>query len=267
MTRIFLSVRSRMENEGGISFTEFSYQLLQAYDFWHLYNYFDCRVQLGGSDQWGNITTGIDLIHKKRIFNITGINRSETTNNTDHKKEEDAFGITTPLLLTSSGEKFGKSAGNAVWLDDKMTSAYEFYQESPEKYYAQEKLASEMTEMVHGLAGLQRARVATDIIFGIPIRNMRSRDVTEAFSNDPQHLISLNRKEILDCTIDRVAVVAGACKSRSEANKLIKSGGLYLNNERIGDPQYKLVEEDLLEGMLFVFRTGKSNYRLVKIID
>ncbi|CAG8464304.1 8826_t:CDS:2, partial [Acaulospora morrowiae] len=277
--------KDRIENEGGISFTEFSYQLLQAYDFWYLYSYYNCQVQLGGSDQWGNITNGIDLIHKKSTFNNVKVNESKNPN---IKKVYDAFGITIPLLLTSSGEKFGKSAGNAVWLDDKMTSAYEFYQyfmkisdadvekylylftflkgeeitqilkthsESPEKHHAQEKLASEATEMVHGLEGLRKARVATDIIFGTSIKNMKSQDIINAFSNDTQHLKSIKRNEVLNYTIDRVAATSGVCKSRSEANKLIKAGGLYLNNERIDDSQYKLLEDDLLDGILFVFRT------------
>ncbi|CAG8692270.1 15825_t:CDS:2, partial [Dentiscutata heterogama] len=136
------SVKLRMENEGGISFTEFSYQLLQAYDFWYLHNHHQCRIQLGGSDQWGNITAGIDLINKKK--------NHEMIDDKNIKNKLDVFGITIPLLLTSTGEKFGKSTGNAIWLNENLTSVYEFYQESPEKHYAQEKLASEITELVHG---------------------------------------------------------------------------------------------------------------------
>jgi tyrosyl-tRNA synthetase len=113
------SVKSRMDTTQGISFTEFSYQLLQAYDFWYLYKHHDCRIQLGGSDQWGNITAGIDMISKRRTVD-------------EEEKKDDmesrAFGITIPLLLTSTGEKFGKSAGNAVWLDESMTSVFDFYQ-------------------------------------------------------------------------------------------------------------------------------------------
>ncbi|CAG8534581.1 11237_t:CDS:2 [Scutellospora calospora] len=250
------SVKLRMENEGGISFSEFSYQLLQAYDFWYLYNNHQCRIQLGGSDQWGNITAGIDLINKKKNRDLTNV----------EDNLGDAFGITIPLLLTSTGEKFGKSTGNAIWLNENMTSVYEFYQyfmkvadtdvekylriftllsfeeitqiikthmESPEKHYAQEMLASETTELVHGLQGLQRAQLATNVLFGAPIKNMSGRDIIDAFANDSKRLITIKRNDILNCSIDRVAVVAGACKSRSEANKLIKSGGLYLNSEQI----------------------------------
>ncbi|CAG8504603.1 6498_t:CDS:2 [Funneliformis mosseae] len=281
------SVKSRMENTGGISFTEFSYQLLQAYDFWHLYHYHQCRIQLGGSDQWGNITAGIDLIHKKR----PDLASNDYTT---------AFGITIPLLLTSTGEKFGKSAGNAIWLDDKMTSAYEFYQyfmkvadadvakylrmftilsveeideiakihmESPEKHHGQEKLASEITELVHGVAGLQRAQLATKVLFGGPLENIRGHELIEAFLHDSQRLTSVYRNEILNCTIDRVVVTTGICKSRNEANKLIKVGGLYLNNQRINEPHRKVIENDLLDGMVCVLRTGKSNYHLIRIIE
>ncbi|KAI8994534.1 tyrosyl-tRNA synthetase, partial [Pilobolus umbonatus] len=117
------SVKSRMDTTSGISFTEFSYQLLQAYDFYYLYTNHNCRIQLGGSDQWGNITAGIDMIYRKRPIS----DQEEEPANKD-SIEDKAFGITIPLLLTSTGEKFGKSAGNAIWLDEKMTSVYDFYQ-------------------------------------------------------------------------------------------------------------------------------------------
>ncbi|CAG8737204.1 8789_t:CDS:2, partial [Racocetra persica] len=287
------SVKSRMENESGISFTEFSYQLLQAYDFWYLYNYHQCRIQLGGSDQWGNITAGIDLINKKKIHDVINVK-----NNQD--KLDNAFGITIPLLLTSSGEKFGKSTGNAIWLNEDMTSVYEFYQyfmkvsdadiekylrmftllsteeiahivkthmESPEKHYAQDRLASEITELVHGLQGLRRAQFATSILFDTPIKDMSSRDIIDAFANDSRCLTTVKRNDVLNCSIDRVAVVTGACKSRSEANKLIKSGGLYLNSKRISDSQYQLQENDLIDGVICIFRIGRSNYRLAQIVE
>ncbi|CAB4416688.1 unnamed protein product [Rhizophagus irregularis] len=289
------SVKLRMENTGGISFTEFSYQLLQAYDFWHLHHYHQCQIQLGGSDQWGNITAGIDLIHKKKTDSIKTTTESlETTENTN------AFGITIPLLLTSTGEKFGKSAGNAIWLDDKMTSPYEFYQyfmkladadvekylrmftilsmeeidqivkthmKSPEERKGQEKLASEITEFVHGVAGLQKAQLATRVLFGDSLENIRGHDLIEAFLHDSQRLTPIHRNEIVNRTIDRVAVAAGACKSRNEANKLIKVGGLYLNNQRVIEPHHKVIEGDLLDGAVCVIRTGKSNYHLIQVID
>ncbi|RIB05214.1 tyrosine-tRNA ligase [Gigaspora rosea] len=287
------SVKLRMENEGGISFTEFSYQLLQAYDFWYLYNHHQCRIQLGGSDQWGNITAGIDLIHKKK-------NRDLIDDKNIKEKFGNAFGITIPLLVTSTGEKFGKSTGNAIWLNENLTSVYEFYQyfmkvadadvekyllmftllsteeitqvikthmESPEKHYAQEKLASEITELVHGLQGLKKAQFATSVLFDTPIKDMSGRDIIDAFANYSRCLSTVKRNDVINCSIDRVAVVTGACKSRSEANKLIKSGGLYLNSKRIGDPQYQLQENDLIDGIVCIFRIGRSNYRLAQIVD
>ncbi|RHZ74049.1 hypothetical protein Glove_227g23 [Diversispora epigaea] len=151
--------------------------------------------------------------------------------------------------------------------DEEISQILKTHFESPEKHYAQEKLASEITEMVHGLIGLKKAKLATNIMFGTPIKDLCGQEIVEAFENDTQLLTIINRNEILNCSMDRVAVSAGACKSRTEANKLIKSGGFYLNNERVKDPQHKLVESDLLDGILCIFRTGKSNYRLVKVID
>ncbi|KAG0291629.1 tyrosyl-tRNA synthetase, partial [Dissophora globulifera] len=121
------SVKSRLESPQGISFTEFSYQLLQAYDFWHLYHEDRCRIQLGGSDQWGNITAGIDLIHKKKKTTDEQV-VIDSHNDSESEKSAGAYGLTIPLLTTATGEKFGKSAGNAVWLDEKMTSLFDFYQ-------------------------------------------------------------------------------------------------------------------------------------------
>ncbi|GES78938.1 tyrosine-tRNA ligase [Rhizophagus clarus] len=249
----------------------------------------------GGSDQWGNITAGIDLIHKKRDDST-----KTTPDNLEITDHTNAFGITIPLLLTSTGEKFGKSAGNAIWLDDRMTSPYEFYQyfmkvadadvekylrmftilsmeeidqivkthmKSPEERHGQEKLASEITEFVHGVAGLQKAQLATKVLFGDSLENIRGHDLIEAFSHDSQRLTSIHRNEIVNRTIDRVAVAAGACKSRNEANKLIKVGGLYLNNQRVIEPQYKVIEDDLLDGVVCVIRTGKSNYHLIQVIE
>ncbi|CAG8673515.1 4290_t:CDS:2 [Dentiscutata erythropus] len=272
------SVKLRMENEGGISFTEFSYQLLQAYDFWYLYNHHQCRIQLGGSDQWGNITAGIDLINKKK-------NHEMIDDKNIKDKLRDVFGITIPLLLTSTGEKFGKSTGNAIWLNENLTNVEKYllmftllnaeeitqimktHVESPEKHYAQEKLASEITELVHGLQGLKKAQFATSILFDTPTKDMSGHDIIDAFANDSRCLTTVKRNDVLNCSIDRVAVVAGACKSRSEANKLIKSGGLYLNSKRIGDPQYQLQENDLVDGIVCIFRIGRSNYRLAQIVD
>ena len=109
--------------------------------------------------------------------------------------------------------------------------------------------------------------MATEVLFGEPLENIRGNDLIEAFSYDSQRLVSIRRNEVINCTIDRVAIAAGACKSRNEANKLIKVGGLYLNNQRVIEPQYKVIENDLLDGIVCVIRTGKSNYHLIRIIE
>ncbi|RUP49362.1 putative tyrosine-tRNA ligase [Jimgerdemannia flammicorona] len=291
------SVKSRMDSAHGISFTEFSYQLLQAYDFWHLYHVHGCRIQLGGSDQWGNITAGIDMIHRKRPNSPLIL---EEEGNGDVRAEGNpAFGITIPLLTTSTGEKFGKSAGNAVWLDERLTSVYEFYQffmkttdadvgkyllmftllpipeieeivhehmKNPDRHLAQHKLADEATELVHGPTGLRHARVATDVLFGGSLQDVSGRDLAAAFEHDSSRLVRLAKDQVVGQGLDAVAVLAGATKSKSEAQKLVKSGGLYLNNQRVLDMRQKIGEQDLLDGMVCVFRTGKSSYRLVEVL-
>ena len=193
------SVRTRIESTQGISYLEFSYQLLQGYDFYHLLNTYDCRIQLGGSDQWGNILAGIDYIRRR-----TGSN-------------DDVYGITMPLLVSRTGEKFGKSAGNAIWLDKKRTSVFEFYQyfiktqdtdvehllkiftfrdeeqinqlmadhsKHPEKRLAQRALAKDITELVHGLDATRQAEFGTRILFENWIENISTDELTDVFRGD-----------------------------------------------------------------------------------
>ncbi|KAF9971710.1 tyrosyl-tRNA synthetase [Actinomortierella ambigua] len=266
------SVKSRLDSPQGISFTEFSYQLLQAYDFWHLYHTEGCRIQIGGSDQWGNITAGIDLIHKKRKTDQEQVVISAT----EEDRPAQAFGLTIPLLTTSTGEKFGKSAGNAVWLDERMTSLFDFYQFfvkttdadvgrylhyftllspndiqdimrrhelEPEKRIAQHTLAKETTELVHGIEAVDKTIVATQVLFGSSLDNVRGKQVVEAFSGDP-----------------RIVVVA-------EAKKLVKSGGLYINNVKVNDPNYKITDKDWIDGLVCILRSGKSNYKILRNQD
>ncbi|KAL1925570.1 uncharacterized protein VTP21DRAFT_453 [Calcarisporiella thermophila] len=287
------SVKSRMESTQGISFTEFSYQLLQAYDFWHLYHEKGCQVQLGGSDQWGNITAGIDLISKKKPADALSLSPEAP----DEESEAAAFGFTIPLLTTSTGEKFGKSAGNAIWVDEKMTSYYDFYQffmraadadvekyiryftflpmetvaevmqehrASPEHRIAQRLLADEACELVHGKEGVAKARLATEVLFGSSLEKVRGTDLVAAFEHD-QRMISLPADQVIGQEVGRVAVLAGACRSRSEAQKLVRANGFYLNNRRVEDPMHRLSSEDLVDGMVCVLRTGKAEYRLVRM--
>ncbi|KAI8330420.1 hypothetical protein BC941DRAFT_440442 [Chlamydoabsidia padenii] len=276
------SVRSRLESTQGISFTEFSYQLLQAYDFYYLHKHHNCRIQLGGSDQWGNITAGIDMIGKRA----------------DQDSAPKAYGITVPLLLTSSGEKFGKSAGNAVWLDKSMTSVFDFYQffmktadqdvgkylamftlfsgdeiesilnqhkENPELRLAQATLASEVTELVHGLEAVHQAKVATKVLFGESLDNVSGQDIVKAFEHDHRRFSAWEQDKVINTGIDQLATLVSATKSRSEAQKLIKAGGMYLNNVKVTDPRQKVTSADLIDGSVCLLRVGKSSYHAVHI--
>ncbi|KAI9478032.1 MAG: tyrosine-tRNA ligase [Benjaminiella poitrasii] len=284
------SVKSRLESTQGISFTEFSYQLLQAYDFWYLYKHHDCRVQLGGNDQWGNITAGIDLIARKRVFE---------NDVKDNNLEAKAFGVTIPLLLTSTGEKFGKSAGNAVWLDENMTSVFDFYQflmkstdsdvrkylsmftllkedeileimnehqKTPEKRFAQRKLADETTELVHGVDGLRRAKTATQVLFGEDLSSLTGDQIVEAFKTDENRFIQLERSKLIGSGIDAIASITNAAKSKSDAQKRIKAGGFYLNNQRVTNVKQTIEEDHLIDGKVVVLRVGKSSYYLIQAI-
>ncbi|KAI8646762.1 tyrosine-tRNA ligase, partial [Parasitella parasitica] len=284
------SVKSRMDTTQGISFTEFSYQLLQAYDFWYLYKNHGCRIQLGGSDQWGNITAGIDMISRKRSSE-----QEETKDSMDSR----AFGITIPLLLTSTGEKFGKSAGNAVWLDESMTSVFNFYQflmkttdvdvgkylemftfltkeqvsdimkqhqKSPEQRYAQTTLANETTELVHGADGLRKAITATKVLFGDDLSTLSGDHIIEAFKSDASRFIQIERSEVIGSGLDKIASLTNAVKSKSDAQKKIKAGGFYLNNSRVTNVKQTIQETDLIDGKICVLRVGKSSYYLIHLV-
>ncbi|KAF9094643.1 tyrosyl-tRNA synthetase [Mortierella sp. AD031] len=288
------SVKSRLESPQGISFTEFSYQLLQAYDFWHLFHEDGCRIQLGGSDQWGNITAGIDLIHKKK--KMTEEQVIINSNNAADEKTVGAYGLTIPLLTTSTGEKFGKSAGNAVWLDEKMTSLFDFYQffvktadadvgrylhyftlltsdqikdvmtqhnAEPEKRIAQHALAKETTELVHGVEAVSKALLATHVLFGASLNNVRGKELIDAFEHDSR-MVSLPRDQVAEMSLDRIAVESGLCSSKSEAKKLVKSGGFYINNIKATDTSCRIGDKDWIDGAVCVLRSGKSNYKIVR---
>ena len=264
------SVRARLEDrEHGISYTEFSYMLLQAFDFLHLFQNEGCRIQGGGSDQWGNITAGIDLIRKK-----TGAQ---------------AYGITFPLLTTSSGEKFGKSAGNAVWLDANRTSPYQFYQywintddrdverflklftflpleeiaailrSPPEQRVAQKRLAAEVTKLVHGEEALAQAVKASDVLFGGEVAGLTDRDLAEIFADVPSFEISLPMK------ITDALVRAGAAKSKGEATRLVAGGGVYLNNQRVDGADAQIRAEDRASESMLIVRVGKKSYYLARV--
>ncbi|KAI9506087.1 tyrosine-tRNA ligase [Coemansia spiralis] len=284
------SVKSRLQSASGISFTEFSYQLLQAYDFWYLFHYHGCKIQIGGSDQWGNITAGIDLIHRMEL---------------DQAQKSGAFGLTIPLLTTSSGEKFGKSAGNAIWLDGKKTSPFDIYQffvktadtdvekflklftflpipviskviaehkVSPENFVAQKLLAAEVTELIHGESGVRQALCATEVLFGNRLASMQqfsSSDFASAFASD-KRMLSIPRSGVAGKTISDIAVLVGACKSKSEASRLVRGGGLYWNGHPVSDAKWIPTADAgsfVGQGTVGIIRTGKTNYRLLRLIN
>ena len=271
------SVKSRLGSESGISFTEFSYMTLQAYDFLHLHDNEGCTLQAGGSDQWGNITAGIDLVRKARGAEV--------------------FGLTFPLVTTASGEKFGKSAGNAVWLSPERTSPYVFYQywintddrdvvkylnyftflsgdeiaslaslveSEPHKRAAQRALAWEVTKTVHGEAAAERAKRASEMIFsGGEIDGLTDAEIEEVFAEVPS--VTLGSAE-LEAGINIVELLnaSGLCKSKGVARKLVISGGAYLNNRRIPDHAMTVTAEHLASEHELVLRSGKKTYRLVR---
>ncbi len=271
------SVRARMESEAGMSYCEFSYQLIQAYDFLHLWDAEGCKIQIGGSDQWGNITAGVDLIRKLR--------------------GGEAFGMTFPIICDSGGQKFGKSAGNAIYLDHNLTSYYDFYQFfirtddadvirflkiftflpmeqideiaremalAPEKRLAQKTLAEDLTRTIHGPAGLSIAQRASEVLFGGSMDGMKADDLIKVFANVPSKelpLASVSNAGFLD-----VALAAGLCKSKGEARRLVTEGGFYVNNIRVTDGAGKISGDMLIEGRVLVMRAGKKNYCLVRVV-
>lgn len=270
------SVRSRMESESGMSFTEFSYQLLQAYDFLHLRDLLNCTVQIGGSDQWGNITAGTDLIRKLR--------------------GDEAYGVTLPLVCDRTGQKFGKSAGNAIYLDAAKTSLFDFYQffvrvddedvlrflkvftfmpleeideyarrlqTAPEKREAQIRLAEDVTRRVHGEAGLQVAKRSTAVLFGEAMDGLKADELQAVFADVPS--TSLPRAQIAGQPVVNVVADSGLCKSRGEARRLVQSGGLYLNNRRVDDVEQLVASPDIIDDCLLVLRSGKKRYHMVRV--
>ncbi len=272
------SVRSRLNSEEGMSFTEFSYQLLQAYDFFHLYTHNNVVLQIGGSDQWGNITEGTDLIRK-----LTG--------------GEQAFGLTFPLLTRSDGKKFGKTEAGAVWLASERCSPYEFYQyfvripdadvikmmrmltfidlkeireyemEMNEQRYipntAQKRLAEEMTRLVHGEEGLAKALKVTESAAPGSDAELNVESFREIAKDMPSKEVSI--VDIIGQKYTELAVKVGLLPSKSEAVRLIQNGGAYLNNQRIDDPNFRLSEQSLVGGEFLLLGSGRKKKILVKV--
>jgi len=269
------SVSARMASESGISYTEFSYQLMQAYDFVHLHEKYQCELQLGGSDQYGNIVAGVELARRMRGAQI--------------------FGLTWPLVTRSDGAKMGKTAEGAVWLDPARTSPYAFYQwflrvpdadagtflraftelpreeiealekqavDEPAKREAQRALARELTTLVHGAPGLAKAEAATRALFGGGLDGLGEDDLLEIFADVPSK--ELPRARLGALTAIEALVESGLAKSKSDARRLIESGGATIGNARAADPEQAVRAEDLSSESVLVLRAGKKSFALLR---
>jgi tyrosyl-tRNA synthetase len=270
------SVKKRMESDDGMSFTEFCYQILQGYDFLHLYKTYGCTLQLGGSDQWGNITAGTELVRR-----VLG---------------QEVFGMTFPLVCDSAGKKFGKSEGNAIFLDARKTSVYDFYQfflrtmdadvvrylkiftflsleriaeleqavvTAPEKREAQHVLAEELTRAVHGEQGLQIARKTSEVLFGGSVEGLPAAMIETIFANVQSATVS--KADIMGKPLFEVIAAAGMVASKGEARRLVQQGGLSMNSVKVTGLEQVMQEEDLIEGRVAVLRSGKKNFFLLKV--
>lgn len=272
------SVKGRLESrEQGISFTEFTYMLLQSYDFLHLFDTYGCRLQIGGSDQWGNITYGIELIRKTR--------------------GEQAYGLTSPLIKGLSGAKMGKSVGGNVWLDPAKTSPYRFYQhwinaddedvirflkfftfldrqrieeleaihrETPGKREAHRVLAAEVTTLVHGAQEAARAERASRALFGKQIAELDEQTLLDVFSDVGSSTLPRTALEPGKPLVE-LLVETGLAQSRGSARSFIEGGGVYINNERVTDVDRRITGSDLLLGRYLVLRRGKKSHHLVRL--
>ncbi|MGG1687368.1 tyrosine--tRNA ligase [Pseudalkalibacillus sp. NRS-1564] len=267
------SVTSRLE--AGISFTEFTYMILQSYDFLQLYRKENCRLQIGGSDQWGNITAGLELIRKEE----------------GSEESSKAYGATFPLVTKSDGSKFGKSEGGAIWLDADKTSPYEFYQfwintddrdvvkflhyftflsieeikeieskhiEAPEKREAHRTLAEEVTKLVHGEEKLQQAINISEALFSGDIKQLTADEIRLGFKDVPSYHVEDNEKGLIDLLVE-----AGISSSKRQAREDVKNGAVYINGERCQEMDKVISESDQIESQYVIIRRGKKKYFLL----
>ncbi|PPA71661.1 tyrosine--tRNA ligase [Jeotgalibacillus proteolyticus] len=266
------TIASRLET--GISYTEFTYTILQAMDFNHLYNEFNCKLQIGGSDQWGNITTGLELIRKM---------------NDDAK----AFGMTIPLVTKADGSKFGKTESGAVWLDAEKTSPYEFYQfwfnssdadvvkylkfftfldqetitsleesvqTEPHLRAAQKTLAEEMTKMIHGQEALEQAQRITAALFSGDIKSLSSSEIKQGFKDVPTYLVEEeDSTNIVDVLVD-----AKISSSKRQAREDVSNGAVYINGDRVTELDFLLEGDARLENEFTIIRRGKKKYFMIQ---
>lgn len=268
------SVEARIRQ--GISYTEFTYMILQSLDFQRLYQLENCTLQIGGSDQWGNITAGLELIRRT----------------TEEGEEAKAFGLTVPLITKADGTKFGKTAGGAVWLDADKTSPYEFYQfwinaddrdvvkflksftflsleeiaelekevqERPEQRKAQQRLAEEMTKLVHSEEALQQAIRISKALFEGDIKALNAKEIEQSFKDVPSYELDENSIGLVD-----LLVASKISSSKRQAREDITNGAIYINGERQQDTAYEVNDEDKLDGMFTIIRRGKKKYFLIR---
>ncbi|GBV96739.1 tyrosyl-tRNA synthetase, TyrS [Staphylococcus aureus] len=264
------SIQSRLEH--GISYTEFTYTILQAIDFGHLNRELSCKIQVGGSDQWGNITSGIELM--RRMYGQT-----------------DAYGLTIPLVTKSDGKKFGKSESGAVWLDAEKTSPYEFYQfwinqsdedvikflkyftflgkeeidrleqsknEAPHLREAQKTLAEEVTKFIHGEDALNDAIRISQALFSGDLKSLSAKELKDGFKDVPQVTLSNDTTNIVEVLIE-----TGISPSKRQAREDVNNGAIYINGERQQDVNYALAPEDKIDGEFTIIRRGKKKYFMV----
>lgn len=273
------SVRSRMEDrDNGLSFTEFSYMLLQGYDFYHLRKTFGCELQVGATDQWGNITAGTELIRKKL--------------------DASAYGLVFPLLTKSDGTKYGKSASGAVYLDPARTSTYRFYQFfmqaedvdvlkllkvltfmpkeeidllstevelNPGARSAQKALARELTTLVHGAGACSDAQKASEVMFGGGLEGITETLFKDVVGEVPTHAIEKSKFEAAGTALSELLVHAKLANSKGQARKDLEAGGIYVNNIRVTDVMHSLALKDLLFGRYILLRKGKRNYAVLNV--
>ena len=274
------SIKNRLEGESGISYTEFSYMLLQAYDFVHLFKEHECELQIGGSDQWGNITAGIDLGRRMQSAKL--------------------LGLTNPLLTKSDGTKMGKTESGAIWLSAERTSPYQFYQywvnvddadvskclrfltelsheeisaldaareEAAHKRESQKKLAEQLTLLIHGNDGLAQAMRATEIFFGAEIENLKDADLMQIFADVPNSSFPMNQLRGEGLGLIDALVATGLQNSKGNARRMIEQGSIYINNRRQDDLNYRLTTNDLASESTIVLRSGKKKYAVLKFAD
>jgi tyrosyl-tRNA synthetase len=273
------SVKNRLEREEGLSFTEFTYMLLQSYDYLHLYDTTGCKLQTGGSDQWGNITAGVELVRRVR--------------------GAQAYALVYPLITKADGTKFGKTESGSVWLSPERTSPYRFYQfwyntddrevvnylkfftfldqarileleaglqEHPEQRQAQRVLAVEMTGLLHGPTALARAEQATAVLFGGEISGLSAADIEDIFADVPSSELPRPRLDGPGLGLADLLAETSLAKSKGEARRSIGEGGIYLNNRRAADEKQSVSLADVIDGRFILLRKGRKNYHLVKVI-